>query len=248
MFKGQRICVVVPAYNEEERLGRVIKKVPSFIDHIIIVDDASIDQTSEKAENIGDGRAILIRHHTNQGVGGAIVTGHKKAIEIGAHISVVMAGDGQMDPKYLPDFLEAIVDEGYDYAKGNRFLRRKHTQGMPRIRVLGNIILSILNKAVSGYWRIFDSQNGYTAIRTSVLKELDLDHLAKGYQFENDMLIHLNLINASVKDVPATTIYRGVHSNIKLLRFMVKTLFFMTSRFVYRMRKKHIYLAWHSHA
>ncbi len=231
---------MIPAYNEERRIGRVLESVPKFVDYVVVVDDGSLDETLKEAKEIGDERVVLLRHHENQGVGAAIVTGHKKAMELGADISVVMAGDGQMDPKYLPDLLKAVVDQGYDYAKGNRFLGRAYREGMPRIRVVGNIILSFLNKIVSGYWNIFDSQNGYTAVRTSILKELDLNQLAKGYQFENDMLIHLNLVNAKVKDVPAITIYRGSHSNISLMRFMVRTSLFLVSRLFYRMHRKHL--------
>ena len=240
MFKRQRICAVVPAYNEEDCIGIVIRTMPEFVDHIVVVDDGSPDKTFEKALENGDGRVIVIKHRDNQGVGAAIVTGHKKAIELGAEVSVVMAGDGQMDPKYLTDLLNPIIERGYDYAKGNRFLKRGHTQGMPRIRVLGNILLSFLTKVASGYWNISDSQNGYTAIKTSILRELDLDRLAEGYHFENDLLLHLNLLNARVKDVPIPATYNGQKSNIKLHKFVPEMSFFLIRRFFYRIYKRHI--------
>jgi len=242
MYKGEKICAVVPAYKEEGHIGIVIKTMPEFVDHIVVVDDGSTDKTSEKALESGDERVVVIKHHKNQGVGSAIITGHKKAIELGAEVSVVMAGDAQMDPKYLTDLLNAVIEQGYDYAKGNRFLKRGHKRGMPRIRILGNILLAFLNKLASGYWNIFDPQNGYTAIRTSVLKELDLDHLAKGYQFENDMLVHLNIVNARVKDVSIPGVYQGQHSKIKLYRFILKTSLFLIKRFFYRIYKKYIFL------
>ena len=240
MFKRLRICVVVPAYKEEDRVGIVIKTMPEFVDHIVVVDDGSPDKTFEKALENGDKRVIIIRHRNNQGVGAAIVTGHKKAIELGAEISVVMAGDGQMDPRYLADLVSAVIEQGYDYAKGNRFLKRRHTRGMPRIRVLGNMLLSFLTKVASGYVNISDPQNGYTAIRTRILRELDLDHLAKGYQFENDMLLHLNVVNARVKDVPIPAIYHAQPSKIKLNKFIPETSFFLIKRFFYRIYKKHL--------
>lgn len=115
MYKNSKICVVVLAYNEEKHILKVIKTVPDFVDHIIIVDDASIDGTYELASSSRDERVIVIKHEINQGVGGAIITGHKKALELGTDISVVMAGDGQMDPQYLPDLLDPIIEEGYDY-------------------------------------------------------------------------------------------------------------------------------------
>lgn len=240
MFKRHRICAVVPAYKEEDRVGIVIKTMPEFVDHILVVDDGSPDKTFEKALENDDERVVSIRHGSNQGVGAAIATGHKKAIELGAEISVVMAGDGQMDPNYLTDLLNAVIEQGYDYAKGNRFLKRGHTQGMPRIRLLGNILLSFLTKVASGYWNISDSQNGYTAIKTNILREVDLDHLAKGYQFENDMLIHLNLVNARVKDVQIPSTYNGEPSKIKLYKFIPETSFFLIKRFFYRIHKKHL--------
>jgi len=240
MFKRHRICAIVPAYKEENRIGMVIKTMPEFVDHIVVVDDGSPDKTFEKALENGDGRVVVIRHHDNQGVGAAIVTGHKKAIALGAEISIVMAGDGQMDPRYLPHLLIPIIEQGYDYAKGNRFLKRGYAQGMPRIRVVGNVLLSLLTRIASGYWKVFDSQNGYTAIKTSMLRKLDLDILAKSYQFENDMLIHLNIVNAKVKDVPIPANYDQLASKIKLYKFMPETSFFLFKRFLYRVYKKHI--------
>ena len=237
MFKRHRICAVVPAYKEEDRIGTVIRTMPAIVDHIVVVDDASPDRTYEKALESRDERVTIVRHQKNRGVGGAIITGYKKAIELGAEISVVMAGDGQMDPEYLPDLLDAVIEEGFDYAKGNRFLNGE-MQHMPRLRVLGNMILSVLTKFASGYWGIFDSQNGYVAVSTSTLRKLDLDHLAEGYQFENDMLVHLNLVDAKVKDVGIPARYDGEQSKIELSRFVPETCFFLTRRFFYRIRRK----------
>ena len=240
MFRKYRICVVVPAYREENHISTVIETMPEFVDKIVVVDDGSPDKTFEKALMNGDGRVVVIRHHSNLGVGAAIVTGHRKAIELGAEISVVMAGDGQMDPKYLVDLLSVVIEQGYDYAKANRFLKRGHRQGMPRIRVVGNMLLALLSKVASGYWRISDPQNGYTAIKTSMLGKLDLDNLAESYQFENDMLVRLNIVNARVKDVPIPANYNGGSSKIRLHRFVSETSFFLIKRFFYRVYKKYI--------
>lgn len=240
MFEKQKICAVVPAFNEQERIGVVIKTMPGLVDHIIVVDDGSHDKTVENALLSGDERVVIIRHRKNQGLGASIVSGHKKAMELGAEISVVMAGDAQMDPKYLPDLLKAVIEEGYDYAKGNRLLVPGHAKGMPRIRFLGNMLLTLLTKVCSGYWDISDPQNGYTAIRTKVLKELDLDYIARGYQFENDMLVNLNMIYANVKDVPIPANYDGQTSKIKMPKFLLETSFFLVQRFFYRICKKYI--------
>jgi glycosyltransferase involved in cell wall biosynthesis len=214
--------------------------MPGIVDDIIVVDDGSHDKTVENALLSGDERVVIIRHRRNQGLGASIVSGHRKAMELGAEISVVMAGDAQMDPKYLPDLLKAVIEEGYDYAKGNRLLVPGHARGMPRIRFLGNMLLSLLNKVCSGYWDISDPQNGYTAIRTKVLKELDLDNIARGYQFENDMLVNLNMINANVKDVPIPANYDGQPSKIKMHKFLLETSFFLIQRFFHRICKKYI--------
>lgn len=144
----------------------------------MVVDDASIDNTYNVALNSRDSRVCVIKHEINQGVGNAIISGHKKALELGVNISVVMAGDGQMDPKYLPDLLDPIIEEGYHYTKGNRFFKRGSLRKMPRLRIFGNIVLTFLTKLSSGYWHIFDPQNGYTAIRCDVLKKLDLDSIS----------------------------------------------------------------------
>ena len=208
-----------------------------FIDNIVVVDDGSPDRTFERAKETGDPRLVLLKHNINGGVGAAIISGHRKAIELGADLSVVMAGDGQMDPNYLTLLLTAVTKEGYDYAKGNR-LKLECMKNMPKIRVLGNIILSFLTKLVSGYWNITDPQNGYTAIKTSVLKKLNLDHVAKGFQFENDMLIHLNMINAKVKDVPMPSRYCGKVSKIRLHKFVVNTFLFFINRFFHKIFNK----------
>ncbi len=240
MFKNNNICIVIPAYNEEKFLHQVIKTIPEFIDHIVIVDDASTDNTFEIALTSGDTRVYAIKHKDNQGVGGAILAGHKKAVEYGSDISVVMAGDGQMDPKYLPDLLNPIIEEGYHYTKGNRFLNSGALIGMSGIRIFGNIILTFLTKVSSGYWHIFDPQNGYTAINCIILKELDLDNIAKRYEFENDMLINLNIGNYRVKDVFIPARYNDEQSKIKLHFFIGRTSLLLFKGFIRRILIKYI--------
>jgi len=190
--------------------------MPAFVDHIIVVDDCSQDGTAEAALTCGDIRLILRTTPFNQGVGGAVVLGYRVAVELGSDIVVKMDGDGQMPPEYLPQLLDAIVDQGYDYAKGNRFLAGDLKQ-MPRRRLFGNIVLTFLTKLASGYWHIFDPQNGYTAIKGDVLRTLDLDTIHKRFFFENDMLVHLNLLNFRVKDVAIPARYGGELSDISLI-------------------------------
>lgn len=245
MFKRNKICVVVPAYNEEKFLLQVIKTMPEFIDHIVVIDDASTDNTFKVALNSGDERVFVIKHEVNQGVGGAILTGHNKALEYGADISVVMAGDGQMDPQYLPDLLDPIIEEGYYYTKGNRFLKSGALTGMPKLRIFGNIVLTFLTKLSSGYWHIFDPQNGYSAIKCDTLRELDLDRIAKRYEFENDMLINLNIGNYRIKDVFIPSRYQGEESKIKLHSFIGRTSLLLFKGFSKRILTKYILRDFH---
>jgi glycosyltransferase involved in cell wall biosynthesis len=216
MYKGAIVAAVVPAYKEEKMISKVIDTMPAIVDHIVIVDDCSPDGTSAVVEANADPRVKLIRHEVNQGVGGAIITAHRAAIELGADVNVVMAGDAQMDPQYLPALLDKVTDEGYGFAKANRFYAPESFQGMPGHRVFGNIVLSFLTKMASGYWNLFDPQNGYTAVRTDVLKRVPLDRVAKRYSFENDLLIHLNILQVPAIDVPIPAVYGDEVSSIRL--------------------------------
>lgn len=215
MYRGVRVAAVVPAYKEEAHIGTVIRTMPEFVDHIVIVDDCSPDQTSQAALAVGDPRVTLIRHEVNKGVGGAIITAHRAALDLGAEINVVMAGDAQMDPRYLPQLLDPVV-EGYGFAKANRFFSGESFAGMPRHRIFGNLVLSFMTKLASGYWHIFDPQNGYTAIRAEVLRRLPLDKVAARYSFENDLLIHLNILDVPIVDVPIPAVYGEEVSSIRL--------------------------------
>ncbi|WP_442575052.1 glycosyltransferase family 2 protein [Microbacterium sp. F51-2R] len=216
MYKGAVVAAVVPAYKEELMIGGVIQTMPDYVDHIVIVDDCSPDDTSGAAAKVGDPRVTLIRHEVNQGVGGAIITGHHAALELGSDVNVIMAGDGQMDPKYLPDLLDRVVEDGYGFAKANRFYSPESFSGMPGHRIFGNIMLSFMTKLSSGYWNLFDPQNGYTAIRSEALRRVPLDRVARRYSFENDLLIHLNILQISAVDVPVPAVYGDEVSSIKL--------------------------------
>ncbi len=167
MYRDKTIAVVVPAYNEEILIGRVIDTMPDYVDYIVIVDDCSQDLTSDivkEYQKKGDFTIDLIRHETNKGVGGAIITGYKQAIERQADITTVMAGDAQMDPDDLPQLLDPVVDDKTDYAKGNRLFAGDAWKIIPKRRYIGNYILSLLTKIASGYWHVADTQTGSTDI------------------------------------------------------------------------------------
>ena len=206
------------AYNEAAHLGEVIATMPAFVDRIVIVDDASTDATAEVVRAAADGRVTYIRHETNCGAGAAKISAHRAGVESGADIMVTMDGDGQMDPAYLAALLDPVVDDGYDFAKGNRFYATDSWKGMPRHRVFGNVVLTFMTKAATGYWNLFDPQNGYTAMTREVSSKIDWEAVAHDYSFENDVLAHLGLLRARIKDVDIPAVYGNEVSHIKLSR------------------------------
>lgn len=238
MYKNAVIAAVVPAYKEERMIATVIRTMPDFVDHIVIVDDCSPDDTVQAAERVGDPRVTLIRHSENQGVGGAIITAHRAAMDLGSDVNVVMAGDAQMDPVYLPDLLDKVTDGGFGFAKANRFYSPESFRGMPGHRVFGNILLSFFTKLSSGYWNLFDPQNGYTAVRTEALRRIALDRVARRYSFENDLLIRLNIAQVSATDVPIPAVYGEEVSSIRLVKVIPELIHRLTvgywSRIWYR--------------
>ena len=216
MYNGLRVAVVVPAHNEERLIGRVITTMPSFVDHIIVVDDASSDDTGRAAKAVGDPRTEVITLVDNQGNGGAIINGHERSLALEADVSVVMDGDAQMDPDYLGSLLDPLAAGDVQFTKANRFHGMGSFDGMPRHRVFGNIVFSFLTKAASGYWNLFDPQNGYTALHRSALERLPLSRIGRGYEFQNDLLIHLNILRVPARDVPIPAVYGDEISGLRL--------------------------------
>lgn len=245
MYQEHIILVCIPAYKEENFIGSVIKLIPEVVDNIIVIDDCSPDNTAQAAKNAGDPRVTVISLPINSGVGGAVISGYQYALEILAGnsikaIIVKMDGDGQMDPTYLTHLLDAIILENFDYAKGNRFLSSNITQTMPALRVIGNIVLTFLTKLASGYWQIFDPQNGYTAIRISALRALPLQKIYKRYFFENDMLIHLNIGGFKVKDVIMPAVYGDEQSDLSLSHTALTFPGLLIKGFIHRIYQKYI--------
>lgn len=240
MYKSRRIGVVIPAYNEERLVGRVIRDVPDFVDHIIAVDDCSRDGTPAAIGACADARLVSLRTASNQGVGGATMTGYRRALELGCDVVVKMDGDGQMSAEHLPLLLDAVVEQGYDYAKGNRFLAGESLARMPRHRLVGNVVLTFINKLASGYWHVFDPQNGYTAITAEALGRLDFGPINRRYFFENDMLIALNFHNARVRDVPIPSRYGDERSKLNPFRAGVTFPLLFVPRFWRRIYQKYV--------
>ena len=221
MYRELRIAVVIPAFNERSKIVETVATVPAFVDHILVIDDASHDDTSPQAERAALRRDVpatveVIRHTANRGVGGAITTGYRRALAIGADVAVVMAGDGQMDPADLPALLDPIASGDADYVKGNRFLHPAIWTTMPASRIVGNVVLSAATRVTSGYRHVFDSQCGYTAIHASALAAIELDTLFPRYGYPNDLLSRLHVANMRVRDVAVRPIYgaawrSGIH-------------------------------------
>ncbi len=236
-FHKYCIAVVVPCYRVEREIQSVLRMVPSYIKHIIVVDDASPDSTVDlvTASAKNDDRIVLICHPSNQGVGGAMVTGYRKALEMGAQIIVKIDGDGQMDMNYLPELLKPLIEGRVDYTKGNRFRDFKSLQNMPLIRRVGNMSLGFLSKAATGYWNLFDPTNGFNAIRSEALSQLPLDKIDPTYYFETSMLAHLYLIGAVVKDVPMPARYQGEASSLSIHRVLFEFPLKLIATFVRRM-------------
>jgi glycosyltransferase involved in cell wall biosynthesis len=207
MFRESRIAVVIPAFNEELNVARTVRDVPAFVDHVLVVDDASHDRTFLEASRLRRRGLEVLQHPRNRGVGAAIATGYRRALELGVDAAVVMAGDGQMDPNDLPSLLAPIVDAEADYVKGNRFARGDVWRVMPAARLAGNIALSMATKLTSGYWRLFDSQCGYTAASRRALSVIDAAGLFPRYGYPNDLLARLNAARLRVRDVPVRAIY-----------------------------------------
>ena len=220
MLDEHRIGVVIPAYKAADTIASVIRGIPDFVDAIVVVDDGCPEGTAAVAEAIGDPRVECIKRDRNGGVGAAMATGFARALTKPLDIVVKMDADGQMDPAVLPDLLEPLTKQGFDYCKGNRFYDISALDNMPLLRRLGNAGLSFLTKAASGYWNVYDPQNGYIAIRRQALECLDLDRLDCGYFFENSMLVQLNIICARVADVPISARYGNECSSMSLCRIL----------------------------
>ncbi len=221
------VAVVIPCYKVTRHIAGVIRAIGPEVDLIYCVDDACPEGSGDVIEReIDDARVVVVRHAINQGVGGAVLTGYARAIEDGATVMVKIDGDGQMDPALLGGFINPILRGEADYTKGNRFWDLRQIRQMPLLRRAGNLGLSFMSKASTGYWDIFDPTNGYTAIHADVAARLPTTALSKRYFFETDMLFRLNTMRAVVVDVPMDARYAdetsGLHISSILLEFMGK--------------------------
>jgi glycosyltransferase involved in cell wall biosynthesis len=246
VLEGKTVAVVVPAYDEEQLIGTTLAGIPQFVDRVIVVDDASRDGTRERVHELVDGRVELVEHADNRGVGAAIVSGYRRALDENVDVTCVMAGDNQMDPDDLSALVEPVARGEVEYAKANRLVSGRAWELIPRHRYLGNAALSFLTKIASGYWHVADSQSGYTAISRKALEELDIDRVYPRYGFPNDMLVHLNVYGARVRDVPSRPVYGvGERSGIKLWKVVPTISWLLFKAFLWRLTTKYVIRDFH---
>lgn len=238
MVKEKKIAVVIPCYNVSAHIADVLERMPQIVSRIYCIDDCSSDETLSIILRQRDKRITHLQHNFNLGVGGAMVTGYRQALIDGYDIILKIDGDGQMAPEIISQFVEPIIDGSCDYTKGNRFTKIQDIAGMPIIRIVGNLLLSFLSKLSTGYWSVFDPNNGFTAIRGATLSQIPLEKLHKRYFFESDLLFRLYLTQAVVKDVPMKAVYGDEKSHLHISKviipFLINHLKNLCKRLVYK--------------
>lgn len=249
MLEGKRIAVVIPAYNEGKLIEQVLQTLPDIVDEVVVVDDASGDDTAAKvrAFQSNSQRPIhLVEHGRNRGAGAAVMSGYERVLELDVAVAALMAGDAQTDPEDLPALLEPVVRGEVDYTKGNRLFSGDAWKVIPRVRYLGNAVLSLLTKIASGYWHIADSQTGYTAINVEMLRRLKLKKVYAKYGWPNDFLIRLNVLGARVRDVTIKPIYNVGEQSGMFVPLALFTIGFRLKRmFVWRLVQKYVIRDFH---
>ncbi|QIO24580.1 glycosyltransferase family 2 protein [Haloarcula sp. JP-L23] len=268
MYRGQTVGVVLPAYNEAEHIGSVIESLPAFVDRVYAIDDCSTDETwdvireyatvseqsnqrvaavSEAATEevmVPDGHGgefpevVPVQHTVNQGAGGTLKTGYLLAARDEMDATVTIDADGQMDPDQMDRLLDPLVEGRAGFSKGNRLADSDAAGGMPPFRLLGNWLLTLMMKPASGYWRLRDPQNGYTAISKEALESVDIEAIPDDHDYPNDLLARLNAAGVRVADVPMEAIYGDEESTIEFSAFVKRTSTTILQAFLWRLRKE----------
>lgn len=237
MFQGMKVSITIPVYNEEHFIGDLLSDIPEIIDYIVVVDDASTDNSWEIIKSFQDSRIYRIRHEENQGVGKSTLAGHNKGVELNADFLVRIDGDYQMDLDYLVPLLEPLMENNIHFTKGNR-LRIKEMRGeMPRFRLFGNLILSLLIRFMTGYHNISDPQNGYTAIKKDVYMRLNRKRIKTCFVYENSILFELSELGANIKEIDMHSKYREETSSIIYSKFIWSMLSYMIVCILRRFRR-----------
>lgn len=250
MYKGQSVALVIPAYNEERLIKPTLAEVPEAIDRIYVVDDASTDNMPCVVQACAsqDDRIVLVRHDKNMGPGKGVITGYLRASADNYDLAVVIGGDWQMDLADLPSFLDPLINGKSDYTKGNRFMMDGNAfADMPRSRLIGNTLISLLTKVASGYFKVFDAVDGYTAITKEAIDRVNWDKAWGGYGYPMDFLVQLNIRGLRVMDVPRRAIYREGErqSQIKPVRYTLRVSPLLLRGFLRRLWQKHVLSDFH---
>jgi len=242
MYKGKNIGVIIPAYNEERFIVEVINCLPEYIDKIYVIDDGSIDNTFMAASEItcSNGNMKIIKHGENKGVGASIITGYKNSMLDRMDVSVVMAGDNQMDPAQLPRLLDPLVTGEADYTKGDRTSTEINMRGMSYWRRFGNLLLRWLTRVASGCHNLNDPQNGYTAISVETLRKLDLDDIYPWYGYCNDLLVKLSVDGARIQEIPMPARYQFEKSKICYVKYIPRIAMLLLREFLWRLKMKYL--------
>jgi glycosyltransferase involved in cell wall biosynthesis len=213
MWGDASVHVVVPAYREERLLPRMLRRVPAFVDRIVVVDDGSDDGTAEAAGSVADLRIDVVRHIYNRGVGAAIVTGYRRAFSQGASVAVVMAADDQMHPDDLEALIAPVVRGEADYVKGNRMIHAE-ARRMPLLRRVAGRALAFATRRTTGL-SVGDTQCGYTALDAKAAARLPLESLWPSYGYPNDLLGLLAGRRLRVREVPVRPVYADEESGVR---------------------------------
>jgi len=235
MYKKNTIATVIPCYKVSNQIDHVIKNIPKYVDHIVVVDDCCPEKSYKHINKKNKySKLVILKHKKNMGVGAATKTGFNYCLEKKIDIVVKIDGDDQMDTTLMSNFLDPIIDEGFVYTKGNRFYYLESINGMPIVRILGNSFLSFFTKLSSGYWNIFDPTNGYIALKTISIPFLSLEKINNRYFFESDMLFRLYLCNSKIKDIPINSIYQNEVSNLSPFKVLIPFLLLNLKNFFKR--------------
>lgn len=250
MYREKTVAIVIPAHNEAKLIGSTLEGIPSFIDKIFVIDDASQDNTSEILQRLGrsDPRIKPIRHEVCKGPGAGIVTGYRAAAAEGIDLVVVIGGDNQMPCEQIPVLLDPLIDGAADYTKGNRFFGHGATwEGMPKVRILGNTLITAMTKLASGYFKVVDVVDGFTATTRGVIESINWNRVWAGYGYPMDFLIWLNIYGFRVKDVPRRAIYfpGERQSQIKAASYVLRVTPMLLRGFFRRLFYKYVLYDFH---
>ena len=240
MYKGNKIGVVIPAYNVERFIKDTIDEVPAFVDRIYIIDDGCYDNTANIVQVLSNHNVYLVQHGRNKGPGAATVTGYQAALKDKMDIVVKLDGDGQMPSERIEHLIMPIIENGVDYTKGDRLSNPAHRGNIPKFRLFGNILLTGLTRIASGYWHLSDSQNGFVAISKRALENIDVATIYPYYGYLNDILVRLSVNNFRVLDIPMPAKYQGEKSSIKYKFYIPKVSFLLLRRFLWRLWRKFV--------